>query len=178
MDNDQVGIATEILLSNAGTSEEPQNIESLKKILNRLHESGHPNDRLEIIKAFVNRDYSNNPLSEVMAEILRPLLEIDFHEHDGTDQRKGAVARQMGLSKGWLNKNSPISYHLECLVHHFETQMNLSKAKAIVAVAEFLRKEEGAEFLKNALDNSQGYKESKIKEAVRYIRNKMDKLDT
>jgi hypothetical protein len=68
--------------------------------------NGDPTARLKTIELFLRQDYGGNPVAEAIQNILRPVIDINFDDHVGTDNRKGAVARAMGLSKGWPGKNA------------------------------------------------------------------------
>ena len=55
-----------------------------------------PEARLGAIELFLAQDYADNPIAKTVQTMLRPLLDIDYTKNDN---RRGAVAQALGLSK-------------------------------------------------------------------------------
>ncbi|MET0087967.1 MAG: hypothetical protein ABW082_15785 [Sedimenticola sp.] len=113
---------------------------SLSEKVDKALNSQSPRNRLYLIQAFINRDHSNDPIAAAVAEILKPVLDIDFKEDKGTDNRKGAVARAMGLSKGWPRKTEAELAERELMIEYLQKVEGLSQTVAIKKVASNLDK--------------------------------------
>ncbi|MES9934293.1 MAG: hypothetical protein ABW162_15900 [Candidatus Sedimenticola sp. PURPLELP] len=132
------GAAARLLLNSVETLPVSTERVELEERVGQALNSGNPRDRLNLIKAFISQNHSGDPIAAAIAEMLDPVLNIDFHDHQGTNHRKGAVAQAMGLSKGWSRKTTVELAEKTFLVEAYKEQ-GLSETKAIAVTADRLK---------------------------------------
>lgn len=132
-----VGPASQLLTE--GVEESEARREECRQVIQDALDSGNPLHRLALIEAFVSRQHSD-PLVSAIAELLAPILEIDFDDHVGTDHRKGAVAKKMCLSSGWPPKKTIQNRMFEDWVDMYSENKSVSKAAAREAAEKVLDK--------------------------------------